>query len=87
MTKKKTTKKKKTPVISTTPNRPDPDTLQVPCVFLPKEDITTYELAILLHYLLRNNLTFGDWKKLEKKHEGIMRHLQPIQNVPEVIGE
>ena len=71
-------KKKEEVVVSTTPNLPDPDTLQVPCVFVPKEDITAYELSVLLHFLLRNQLTFGDWKKLEKQHQGITRHLQPI---------
>lgn len=82
--KKKTPSKKKTVAktddVNTETTMPNPDDLPVPCVFHPKEDITTYELATLIHYLLRGSVTFGDWKKLEEKFGSITRHLQPVQN-------
>ena len=76
-------KNKKADVKVEVPALPDPDMLVVPCLFIPKEDITTYELATLIHYLLKGNVTFGDWKTLEKSVIGITRHLQPMQTAPE----
>jgi len=95
-TKKKTVRKKgstgakaktlepKQPPAAPVPAAPpkiNPDSLLVPCAFIPKEDITAYEVARLLHFIINKQLTFGDWKHLEQTYDGITRHLSPMQNV------
>lgn len=45
----------------------------VRCSFTPKEDITAYELAILLPFLFGKYMFEEDWKQLEEQK--ITRHL------------
>lgn len=61
---------------------PTPDQMLIPCAFKPKADITAYELAVLLHYILKRQVTLADWQSLDTKYAGITRHLEPITNAP-----
>lgn len=65
---------KKTP-----PTETNSETTSAPLdlfIFLPKMDITTYELAVLLHYIVgREPLTRDKLKALDLAIPGISRHL------------
>lgn len=62
---------KKSNVRSVTPVRESESIVR--CDFVPKEDITAYELALLLPFLFGRYMFEGDWDRLEKLR--ITRHL------------
>lgn len=84
---KKATKKTESTQEAATANfgqtMPDKDSVLVPCMFKPQPDITAFELAILLHYLLQRKITLGDWERLDETVPNSTRHLTIIKQQKE----